>query len=433
MPFENAPAAPKRIAVIGGGISGLGAAYRLSNRHHVTLFEAEARLGGHARTVMAGQHGDLPVDTGFLVFNYHNYPQMTKMFDHLNVPVIESDMSFGASIHGGWLEYGLRGMSSLFAQKRNYTRPQYLRMLRDILHFNKHAVSMATDPNITIGQLLEKMGTGRWFRDYYLAPFTGAIWSTPTEGILDFPAKALITFMKNHALLDYEGQHQWYTVKGGSREYVNRMAAHLGHKGVDMRLFAPIDAIRRTPTGAEVKAKGGEWETFDEVVMATHSDISLSLLSDAAPHETAALSAVRYQPNEMILHADTSLMPKRRACWSSWVYTEDAGKRTDRIDLTYWINNLQPHLPKDDHCFVTLNTQRDVDPKLVYDSATFHHPVFDLAALEAQKTITAFNGTNNTWFCGAWMRNGFHEDGFATALETADALLARDQIMVAAE
>ncbi|MEO0356918.1 MAG: FAD-dependent oxidoreductase [Pseudomonadota bacterium] len=433
MPFEHAPGATKRIAIIGGGISGLGAAYRLAPYHNVTLFEAEPRLGGHARTVTAGRNSNLPVDTGFLVFNYHNYPQMTQMFDHLDVPVIESDMSFGASINGGWLEYGLRGMPAVFAQKRNYARPQYLKMLRDILHFNKNAVAMANDPNITIGELLTQMGTGRWFRDYYLAPFTGAIWSTPTTGILDFPAQALITFMKNHALLSYEGQHQWYTVKGGSREYVSRMTTHLDKSGVDMRLFAPIDAIRRNPPGVEVKAQGGEWEQFDDVVMATHSDISLSLLSDAAPHERQALSAVGYQPNEMVLHADTGMMPNRRAAWSSWVYTEDANKRSDRIDLTYWINNLQPHLPRDDHCFVTLNTQRDIDPKLIYDTCTFHHPVFDLAALNAQKTITAFNGMNNTWFCGAWMRNGFHEDGFATALETADALLAKDHVLVAAE
>ncbi|MGB0799389.1 MAG: cyclopropane-fatty-acyl-phospholipid synthase, partial [Planktomarina sp.] len=262
----------------------------------------------------------------------------------------------------------------------------------------------------------------------------GAIWSTPIHGILDFPAKALITFMENHALLNASGQHQWYTVNGGSREYVSRLTTHLDKAGVEIRLFSPIEAVNRTSEGVAVKVQGIEAEFFDKIIFATHSDVSLAVLKDASPAEAAALGDVRYQPNDMTLHADPQVMPKRRVAWASWAYTEEKGKMSDRIDLSYWINNLQPHLPqKGDDCFVTLNTTRNLDPKLIYDQTTFMHPVFDLPALAAQKTITAMNGTNNTWFCGAWMRNGFHEDGLATAIETADALLVRDAMAMAAE
>lgn len=433
MPFENTHARMKRIAVIGGGVSGLGAAYELCRTHQVVLFEAENRLGGHARTVMAGKNGDLPVDTGFLVFNHANYPHLTKLFKDLDVPTMPSDMSFGASIKGGWLEYGILAPSAIIAQKRNFFRPKFYGMMRDILRFNKLALSETIDANITIGQLIENWKLGPWFRDYYLTPFTGAIWSTPLEKILEFPARAMIDFMKNHALLGTDGQHEWMTVKGGSIEYVSRVQNYLENAGVDLRLGAPIDAVRRTPVGVEVKAAGGPAEGFDEVIFATHTDDTLRMLVDATQPEKRALGAVKYQPNDMVLHADTSVMPNRKAAWASWVYTEDATKKTDRIDLTYWINRLQS-LPMDDPCFVTLNTQQKIDPALIYDQCTFSHPVFDAAALQAQQDIAAMNGTQGTWFCGAWMRNGFHEDGLATGIEAARALMVQeDNILMAAE
>ncbi len=433
MPFEIAGAGSKRVAVIGGGISGLGAAYQLRGHHSVVLFEAEGRLGGHARTVMAGKNGDLPVDTGFLVFNHVNYPKMTKLFDDLGVPTIHSDMSFGVSIDGGWLEYGLMGASRILAQKRNVFRPKFLKMMRDILRFNNTAEQVAKGSDMTIGQLIDHMNLGDWFRDYYLTPFTGAIWSTPVDKILDFPAHAMIEFMKNHAILNASGQHQWWTVKGGSREYVTRLAAALETAGVEIRTGTPVDAVRRIPGGVEIQTKAGDWEVFDEVIFASHSDQTLAMLKDASPRERASLSKVKYQPNDMVLHGDTRMMPNRRAAWASWIYSEDQDKTSDRIDLTYWINNLQS-LPDDDPCFVTLNSQRDIDPAKIYDQCTFHHPVFDHGALEAQQEIAAWNGTNNTWFCGAWMRNGFHEDGLATGMEAADALIARSTAMaVAAE
>jgi uncharacterized protein len=430
MPFETVNAGPRRIAVIGGGISGMAAAHLLAPEASVVLFESEPRLGGHARTVLAGKRGDQPVDTGFIVFNKVNYPHLVKLFTDLNVPIADSSMTFGASLRGGKMEYALASLNALFATRSNILNPAYLRMLRDILHFNKHAEAAATDPTLTIGDLLSNLGTGPYFRDYYITPLSGAIWSTPVQGILDFPAQALIRFFKNHALLGVYGQHQWYTVQGGSIEYVRRLQASLTQHGVDIRLGAPIAGVKRVLGGAMVRTHGAEWEMFDDVIFATHSDTTLSLLSDATPQETRALSAVRYQPNEAVLHADANLMPKRRSCWASWVYCEPAGPKPDRIDLTYWMNSLQP-IPQDDPLFVTLNSTQAIRQELIHDTVTFQHPVFDLPALAAQSTIRAMNGTQNTWFCGAWMRNGFHEDGFQSAVDVVEAM-QRERVQLAA-
>ncbi|MEP1587507.1 MAG: FAD-dependent oxidoreductase [Tateyamaria sp.] len=433
MPFEPTSATRKRVAVIGGGISGMGAAHALGRDHHVTLFEAEPRLGGHARTVMAGRRGDQPVDTGFLVFNYANYPNMADLFAELDVPVVKSNMSFGASIDGGRLEYGLASLNALFAQRKNALNPQFLGMVRDILRFNKNAVRVANnDRTRTVAQFLDALGTGAWFRDYYLLPLSGAIWSTPTDKIMDFPAHALIQFFDNHALLSATGQHQWYTVNGGSVEYVRRLETAMRAMGVDIRLGSSAQSVRRNDMGAQIKAWSGDWEQFDDVIFATHSDDSLSLLADPSLQEQAALDAIKYQPNDIILHRDERIMPKLRETWSSWVYTEDKDAKSDRIDLTYWINSLQP-VPMDDPHFVTLNTKRAIPDELVYDQTTLRHPVYDLEALAAQEKVRAMNGAQNTWFCGAWMRHGFHEDGLSSALEVARALNRGSALPVAAE
>lgn len=420
MPFERHAASPRRIAVIGGGISGMSAAHMLAGDNAVVLFEADPRLGGHARTVLAGKRGDQPVDTGFIVFNRVNYPHLVRLFESLDVPVVKSSMSFGASIGGGFLEYGLASVDVLFAQRRNLFRPQFYKMLADINRFNSKAALVAR-PGMTIGQLLTALGTGDWFRDYYITPFSGAIWSTPTRGIMEFPAHALVQFFQNHALMSPNGQHQWFTVQGGSIQYVTRLQAALVAQGVDIRLSAPVAGVQRSDGGVMVRAVGNEWELFDEVVMATHSDISLGLLSDPSPQEAAALGAVKYQPNVATLHCDEALMPKRRKVWSSWSYVEAPSGPGDKIDLTYWMNSLQP-IPMEDPLFVTLNTTRPIREDKIYDTNTFHHPVYDLAALAAQTTIRTTNGTRNTWFCGAWMKNGFHEDGIGSAVDVVDAM-----------
>jgi predicted NAD/FAD-binding protein len=302
-------------------------------------------------------------------------------------------------------------------------------MIRDIFRFNARALDVAK-PGMTIGDFLDALGTGDWFRDYYLLPFSGAIWSTPTKDILDFPADAMMAFFKNHALLAATGQHQWYTVKGGSVEYVSRLERALLRQGVELKLGAAVKAVKRHSGGALVQLQGGGWDQFDEVVFATHSDVTLGMLADANGIEHSALGAIRYQPNRAVLHADASVMPKRRACWSSWVYTEDAGHQGDRIGLTYWMNALQP-IPKSDPMFVTLNGARPIREDLIYDEASFSHPVYTREALAAQGLIRSINGANNTWFCGAWMKNGFHEDGLASAYDVAEGMAARDRTGVA--
>ena len=430
MPFERLTAAPRRIAVIGGGISGMAAAHLLAADNAVVLFEAERRLGGHARTVMAGKRSDQPVDTGFIVYNRVNYPNLVTLFEQLDVPTVPSNMSFGASLRGGRLEYGLASFDALFAQRRNLVNPRFLAMLRDVTRFNAKASDLAPDDGITLGEFLEQLGTGDWFRDHYLLPLSGAIWSTPTSGMMNFPAQPLIRFFRNHALLGYYGQHQWYTVQGGSIEYVRRLQASLVARNVDLRLGTPVAGVRRGAAGAAVRVAGGEWEMFDDIIFASHADDTLRILSDATPEERAALSAVRYQPNEAVLHSDPSVMPKRKAVWASWVYVEPAGPKPERIDLTYWMNSLQP-IPKDDPLFVTLNSNQPIREDLIHDTVTFRHPVYDMAAFRAQDQLRRMNGAHDTWFCGAWMRNGFHEDGFASALDVVGAMRARQSLLAA--
>jgi predicted NAD/FAD-binding protein len=324
-------------------------------------------------------------------------------------------------------------MAGLFAQRRNLARPRFLKMLRDIMSFNSNAERVADErPDMTTEDLIAALGLGHDFRAHYLEPFSGAIWSTPVDQILAFPAQAMVRFFRNHALMSYEGAHQWYTVPGGSIEYVRRLDAAMRMQGVEIRLGCPVEAVRRMPEGVEIRPKGGSAEVFDEVVFATHSDVSLRLLADPSPEERANLGAVAYQPNEVVLHADPSLMPKRRKCWSSWNYTEPASGRGDRIGLTYWMNSLQP-IPKDDPLFVTLNATDRIREEAIHDVTTLHHPVYDLAALAAQDRIAATNGTNATWFCGAWMKNGFHEDGLASAVDVVTGIGRRTAEGIAAQ
>lgn len=418
MPFEFAPTAPVKIAVIGAGVSGMGAAHMLSKAHSVTLFETEKRLGGHARTVIAGKNGDQPVDTGFIVFNYANYPRLTALFKELDVPVAKSNMSFGVSADDGRIEYALNDLAALFAQKRNIVNPLFLGMLVDIMRFNSKAVDMAADPEITLGELMRRLRLGEWFQKYYLLPFSGAIWSTPLEQMLSFPAQALTRFFQNHNLLSIYGQHQWYTVEGGSIQYVTRLESALRAQGCDIRLGTDVIGVRRHDNGVDVRVKGGEWEHFDRVVFACHSDQALAMLSDPSPEESATLGAIKYQPNRAVLHADPSIMPKRKSCWASWTYTTTKQNRADPVGISYWMNTLQS-IPHDDLVLSSLNPTVAIKDELIFEENTFMHPVFDRAALHAQTRIKALQGTRNTWFCGAYLRNGFHEDGYSSGVDVA--------------
>ncbi len=423
--FDQAGGARKKIAIVGAGVSGLSAAYYLSESHDITLFEAEPRLGGHARTVMAGRNGDQPVDTGFIVFNYATYPHLTRLFNELGVPVTKSEMSFGATIDNGRIEYGLNNLRTLTAQKRNLARPAYYKMIADILRFSKEAPEAARDDDTTIGELVDQLGLGQWFRHNYLMPMCGAIWSTPTESVDGFPARSLVQFFRNHALLasGRAKQHQWYSVKGGSIQYVRRIEAVLRARGCQIRCASPVDHIKREPFGVTIHSNG-QADTFDEIILATHSDQTLAILgSDATPDEAQALGSIKYQPNKAVLHCDPAQMPKRKACWSSWTYKSQNGN----VGVTYWMNRLQ-NIPDNDPLFVTLNPPSEIPADKVYDEVDFAHPVFDKAAMRAQIKIREMQGQNRTWFAGAYNRHGFHEDGIASAMHVVERINSASQL-----
>ena len=367
---------------------------------------------------MAGRNGDQPVDTGFIVFNYANYPHLTRMFQDLDVPVAKSDMSFGASINDGKIEYGLNSLSALLAQPRNMLRPGFSRMVRDILRFNKKAEAMTDETSLTIGEFMDDLKLGDWFQRYYLMPLCGAIWSTPPAKIRSFPARALIQFFRNHALLSTHGQHQWWTVDGGSIEYIRRLEQHLRGRGAILRTNAPVQGVRRNAVESTVCTADAPDETFDQVIFACHPDQTLRLLEQPTAQEQAALSAIRFQDNQMILHRDEAQMPRRKSVWSSWVYKADTTRPEPAIGVTYWMNRLQ-NIPQNDPLFVSLNPSDPVPDELIYDQKTFRHPVFDTAALNAQQQLRDLQGQNNTWFAGAYTRHGFHEDGFASAARIA--------------
>lgn len=415
---------PRRIAVIGGGIAGMSAAHDLARDHAVTLFEAEPRLGGHARTVMAGRAGDVAVDTGFIVFNEPNYPGLTRLFRELDVPVTRADMSFSVSLDQGGFEYAFREerpLRGIFAQKRNMLRPRFWRMLRDVLHFNAHAKSAARDPALDMDGLLTALKTGPWLRDRFLLPFAGAIWSTPTDRIWAFPAETLVDFLDNHGLLTHKAHPQWYTVQGGSRVYVDRLGAAISARGGQVLTGHPVEAVRRDAGRVDLR-HGGAWQSFDAVVFAVHADAALRLLTDPSHEETQALSAIRFTANEAVLHSDPRLMPRRRAAWAAWNHRGSTTGASSAVAVTYWMNALQVTLPRDEPLFLTLNPDADIAPDRVYDRHLFHHPAYDHRALAARRQLRAGNGAQNTWFCGAWLRNGFHEDGVQSAADITKAL-----------
>ncbi|MBR9650008.1 NAD(P)/FAD-dependent oxidoreductase [Thalassovita aquimarina] len=421
--FDQTQGPRKKIAIVGGGISGLSAAYYLAPHHDVTVFEAAPKLGGHARTVMAGKNGDQPVDTGFIVFNYVTYPYLTRLFRDLDVPVIKSEMSFGASINNGRLEYGLSNLGAITAQKGNLLRPQFYKMIADIMRFGKSAEAAAKDDDKTIGELVDELRLGDWFRNNYLMPMCGAIWSTPVGEVDQFPARSLVQFFRNHALLAGAGRHQWWTVKGGSIEYVRRLETALIARGCTIRTGTPVHHAQRGAFAVSIKAGEGPSETFDELILACHSDQALAILgADATAAESEALGSIRYQPNKAVLHCDPSQMPKRRSCWSSWAYRSQDGA----IGVTYWMNKLQS-IPESDPLFVTLNPSSEIRQEAIYDAVEFAHPVFDKAALKAQRDIRQMQGQNRTWFAGAWNRHGFHEDGIASAMRIVRMLTESNQ------
>lgn len=410
-----------RIAIIGSGISGLGAAHLLHPDHDITVYERQGRIGGHSRTVTVDYDGRaIPVDTGFIVFNKTNYPNLTGLFAQLEVPVHKSDMSFAATINKGWLEWGACDLNAVFGQRRNLFSPRFARLVRDVFRFNTQAERVVEEnPDFTLGALISHMQLGDWFRRYYLLPMAGAIWSCPTAQMMVFPARSLVRFFVNHHLLSVSGQPQWYTVTGGSQEYVRRLTAGLAGK---VRTACGAVAISRQDgkKGGKVQVQdsNGGSAVYDEIVLACHSNEALALLADADAREREALSPFRYQRNVAVLHRDVRVMPRRRRCWASWVYSSDGAAESSGITVHYWMNRLQ-RIDNDFPLFVSLNPVEEIPAHLTFDRHEFDHPLFDSAAIAAQPRVQALQGSRNTWYCGAHLGHGFHEDGLASAVQVA--------------
>lgn len=423
-----------KVAVVGAGIAGLSCAYELSRpglSFDVTLFEANTYFGGHTNTVDVTLDGvSHGVDTGFLVFNHRTYPNLLKLFAELEVETVASDMSFSVTLTDRKLEWAGRNLNTVFAQRRNLLRPTFLRMLADILRFNKLATALASATGPTestarrdesVATFLARHGFSQQFRDAYLLPMIGAIWSCPTEQMMAFPIGTLIRFCHNHGLLQVSGRPQWYTVKGGAREYVRRMLPKLG----DARVASPVTAVNRgtrngRPAVAIQTENGTEW--FDHVVLAAHSDQSRRLLRDASSEEARVLGAIAYAPNRAVLHTDASMLPARRA-WSAWNYESRRGAPGEDAQLCvhYLINHLQP-LPFKRPVLVSLNPIREPRADHVLREFHYSHPVFDAGAPAAQALLPTLQGNRHTWFCGAWTGYGFHEDGLKSGLAVAQQL-----------
>lgn len=418
---------PLDIAVIGTGISGMAAAWLLAKRHNVTVFEKDDRVGGHSNTVtLDTPGGPVAVDTGFIVFNDRNYPNLVALFDHLGVASHATDMSFSASLDGGRFEYSGSGLMGLLAQARNIARPRMWRMVRDLLRFYREAPGDAVSPAMegyTLGDYLRLKGYGRAFIDDHLLPMGAAIWSTPVNRMLDYPFLAFTRFAANHGLLQTRDRPQWRTVSGGSRQYVERLTADYAGR---IRTNAAVTQVRREPGGVWVEDRQHEVRRFDHVVIATHGDQALAMLGDADGAERRLLGAFRYERNLAILHSDRRLMPRARRAWASWNFMEQEGLdqlggAQRKVTVSYWMNRLQG-LSGAPPLFVTLNPRDMPHQDTIHRSFLYEHPVFDVAAMRAQQLLWNLQGNRRTWYCGAHFGHGFHEDGLQAGLAVAEQL-----------
>lgn len=417
-----------KVAIIGSGISGLAAAHALAGAADVTLYESGARLGGHTNTVDVMLDGVThPVDTGFLVFNERTYPELIRLFGELGVPIAKSDMSFAVSAalgEGRRLEWAGTDLASVFAQRRNLVSAPFFAMLVDILRFNRHATRLALDEaapaSVTLGEFLDRHRYGQPFRRWYLLPMAAAIWSCPMATMLDYPLATFVRFCHNHGLLQVNDRPQWMTVAGGARQYVGRIATGLQSVRVD----DPVRQVQRQPaTGKVVVTSRHGVASYDQVVLACHSDQSLSILRDADAAERTLLAAVRYQPNRALLHTDPRLMPHSRRVWSSWNYLSH-GADEQRVSVTYLLNRLQP-LPFTTPLLLSLNPLAEPDPSTRIAEFEYDHPIFDRAAIAAQQSLLEVQGRRQIWFAGAWTGYGFHEDGLKSGLAAAAGIRER--------
>ena len=413
------------IAIIGTGISGMAAAYLLHRAGHtITVYEKSPRIGGHTRTLNIDYEGKkITVDTGFIVFNYTNYPNLAGLFKHLDITVQKSDMTLAITVDQGRFEWGARNMNAVFGQRRNLVNPKFYRMIRDLLRFNRYAMERVNGtPGMSLRELMHSLRLGEDFMRYYLLPMGGAIWSCAPSTMMEFPARQFVQFFKNHGLLSLSGQHQWYTVSGGSQKYLEKLIAPF-HESI--WTDCGVTRVVRAEKGVTIADTRGNTHHYDRVVFACHADETLAMLADANKDEQELLGAFKYQRNIAYLHKDSSFMPKRKVCWSSWVYHADTrnaqhGEET-HIGVTYWMNKLQS-LDYKRPIFVTLNPTREITPEYVFDRHVFEHPIFDQAAVAAQEKLPLIQGRRGVWFCGAYTRNGFHEDGLLSAVKAAQMM-----------
>ena len=420
---RNQTSSARSVAVIGSGISGLSAAWLLSQSMPVTVYESADRLGGHSNTIVVPtQNGPIPVDTGFIVYNERNYPNLVALFRELGVETAASEMSFAASLDGGRLEYSGSGLNGLVGQRGNIVRPRFWRMVRDIRRFYREAPALlarADLDGVSLGDYLDRNNYAPAFIEDHLLPMGAAIWSTTAREMRAYPLLAFIRFFSSHGLITLADRPKWRTVAGGSREYVQRLSAGFVDR---VRLQTPVGRIWREGGRVVIVDRAGRTDSFSDVVIATHADQALRLLGDADEAERGLLGAFRYTHNRAVLHSDETLMPKRRRVWSSWNYI---GERKDEglqpLCVTYWMNRLQ-NLDKRHPLFVTLNPTREIAPWKIIGHYDYTHPLFDQAALDAQQQLWRLQGQRNTWFCGAYFGFGFHEDGLQSGLAAAEGL-----------
>ncbi len=410
------------IAIVGAGISGLSAAYFLRRQHEVTVFEGQDRIGGHTATIdVQAASGAYAIDTGFIVYNERTYPSFIRLLDDLGVASQPTSMGFSVSDESTGLEYSGDGLGGLFAQKRNILRPAYWQMLRDIVRFNRESVADLEagriDTGMTLGQYLDAGRYGDMFRTKYLVPMGAAIWSSGGEGMNEFPVEFFVRFFRNHGLLQLRDRPMWRVIRGGSRSYLEPLTRTFSER---IRVGDPVVAVLRDEHGVSLRTRSGASERFDQVVLATHSDEALALLGDATSAEQEVLAALPYSANDVVLHTDEQQLPARRRTWSSWNYRICADSARLPV-LTYNINILQGLQSPETFC-VTLNSTAAIDPDKILGRFSYSHPVFTRAGIAAQQRWEDVNGPRRTWFCGAYWRNGFHEDGVASALRVAEAL-----------
>ena len=408
-----------KIAVIGSGISGMTAAHLLSEAHEVVVFEANDYIGGHTNTQDVSFNGrPYPVDTGFIVFNERTYPNFVKLMNRLGVAWQNSNMSFSVQCEKTGLEFSPSTLNALFVQRRNLLRPSFYRMLYDVARFKRDAevLLQGEDYELTLADFLAQKGYSKGFVDHFIIPMGEAIWSADPVTFNQFPVRYFAEFFKNHGMLNIKDQPQWLTISGGSRQYIKPLIEPFRE---NCRVQCPVTGIRRQGDGVTVQAQNQPAETFDQVVIAAHSDQALAMLEDPSPAEQNILGVIPYQENIAVLHSDESLLPSKKMAWASWNYhipKEDLG----RVAVTYDMNILQSIGAPRELC-VSLNLARAIDPNLIYNQMTYHHPVYNPASLAARKRHREISGIDRTHFCGAYWGYGFHEDGVKSALEVCKA------------